>query len=80
MNGEKPSKLDMENKIKAMHNFRTAVRAGTFPGHATVHIAALLNLLDNEHDSAASDYEAESLKHPEWGRPKDMPQPVGAKA
>lgn len=70
-------KLELENKIKAMHNFRTALRSGTFAGAVAHHIAALANLLDNEHDSAVEQYEADMAVHPEWGRPKDL---VGASA
>lgn len=65
-------KLELENKIKAMHNFRTAVRSGTFSGGVAHHIAALANLLDNEHDAALAEYEAQLAAHPEWGRPKDV--------
>lgn len=65
-------KLELENKIKAMHNFRTALRSGTFSGNVAHHIAALANLLDNEHDAALKEYEAQLAIHPEWGRPKEL--------
>lgn len=65
-------KAELEGKIKAMHNFRTAVREGTFPGRVAPHIAALCQLLDNEYDSALAQYEADLAAHPEWGRPKDL--------
>ncbi len=65
-------KLALENKIKAMHNFRTAVKEGTFPGRVSNHIAALIGLLDAEHDAALAQYEADLAAHPEWGRPKDL--------
>ena len=65
-------KLELENKIKAMDNFRTAVRSGTFSGTATPHIAALLCLLDNEHSAALGEYESKLAAHPEWGRPNDV--------
>lgn len=71
-------KLALENKIKAMHNFRTAVKEGTFPGRVAKHVSALLNLLDAEYDSALEQYEADLKAHPEWGRPNDLP--VGASA
>ncbi len=66
------SKLDLENKIKAMDNFRKAVRSGTFSGGVAHHIAALTNLLDQEYDSALKEYEGQLAAHPEWGRPKDL--------
>ena len=65
-------KLALENKIKAMHNFRTAVKEGTFPGRVSNHIAALIGLLDAEHQAAVEQYEADLQAHPEWGRPKSM--------
>ncbi len=70
-------KLELENKIKAMHNFRTALRSGTFSGGVAQHIAALGNLLDQEHDAAVAEYEAQLAVHPEWGVPKDL---AGARA
>ncbi len=65
-------KLELESKIKAMHNFRTALRSGTFSGAVAHHVAALGNLLDQEHDSALAQYESDLAAHPEWGRPKDL--------
>ncbi len=65
-------KLELENKIKAMHNFRTALRSGTFSGGVAHHVAALGNLLDQEHDAALAQYESEITAHPEWGRPNDL--------
>ncbi len=64
-----PTRDQYENKIKAFHNFMTAVRSGTFNGVQCIHIAALLNLLENEYAAAVKDYEGASATHPEWGRP-----------
>jgi hypothetical protein len=74
----KNEKLELENKIKALHNFRTALRSGTFSGGVAHHIGALGNLLDNEHDAAVKEYESQLAVHPEWGIPKDLK--VGANA
>lgn len=65
-------KLELEEKIKFMHNCRTALRSGTFSGAVAHHVGALANLLDKEHDSAVAQYEADMAVHPEWGRPKDL--------
>lgn len=73
------SKVDLENKVKAMHNFRTAVRSGTFNGSVAPHIAALCGLLDSEHDAALTEYESQMAAHPEWGRPAEMAK-AGASA
>lgn len=70
----RPSREQLENNVKVFHNFRTAVRSGTFAGAQAPHIAALLSLLDHEHDDNMKKYEAESLAHPEWSGKK--PEPV----
>lgn len=68
-----------ENKIKAFHNFMTAVRSGTFNGVQAIHIAALLNLLEQEYAQAIKDYEAAASTHPEWGiKPPSPTAPMPA--
>ncbi len=62
-----PTREQHENKIKAFHNFLTALRSGTFNGVQCIHIAALQNLLEQEYAQAVKDYEAASATHPEWG-------------
>ena len=51
-----PSREQLETSIKALHNYRTAVAAGTFSGHQSRYIAGLLELLDHEHNAAARLY------------------------
>ena len=51
-----PSREQLEASIKALHNYRTAVAAGTFSGREARYIAGLLELLDHEHNSAARLY------------------------
>lgn len=63
-----PTREHLENSIKAFHNFRTAVRSGTFAGAASIHVAALLGLLDAEHDNAVKNYEAAFPVDPQWGK------------
>lgn len=78
------TKGQLESKVKAFSNWITVVSAGTYRGHECIHIAGLLNLLQGEHQAALAEYEQMSLKHPDWGRPSDMPpapgQPVEGKA
>lgn len=62
-----PTRAQHENKIKAFHNFMTALRSGTFTGVQCVHIAALQNLLEQEYAQAVKDYEAAAVTNPEWG-------------
>lgn len=54
-------------KIKSFTNWIGAVSNGTFRGGDSLHIATLLNLLDAERTQALTDFERESLTHPEWG-------------
>jgi hypothetical protein len=63
----KPNREQLENSVKALSNFQTAVNAGTYPGSACIHIAALQDLLRREHDAALKLYESEANLHPEWG-------------
>lgn len=62
-----PTREQYENKIKAFHNFLTAVRSGTFNGAQAIHIAALSNLLEQEYAQAVRDFEGAAVEHPEWG-------------
>ena len=62
-----PTRTQHENKVKAFHNFLTALRSGTFTGVQCVHIAALQNLLEQEYAQAVKDYEGACIAHPEWG-------------
>ena len=75
-NPDGPTRDQFENKIKAFHNFMTAIRAATVAGSQAIHIAALLNLLENEYAAAVKDYEAASATHPEWGSKAPQPGPV----
>ena len=62
-----PSREQHENKIKAFHNFLTALRAATFNGVQAPHIAALMQLLEQEYAQAVKDYENAAAQNPEWG-------------
>lgn len=61
-----PTREQLENNIKAFHNFRTAVMSGTFAGAQAVHITNLLMLLDAEHDENVRKYQEALKAHPEW--------------
>jgi hypothetical protein len=65
----------MENNIKAAHNWRTAVAAGTFKGHECIHIATLLDFLNVQHKISTEQYEAAFTKDVSFERPlsKDVP-------
>jgi hypothetical protein len=59
------TKVELEEKIKAMQNFITAVKSGTFNGNACMYIAGLLNLLQREHDETVKIYES-AHPTPKW--------------
>jgi hypothetical protein len=63
----------LEGRVKMIHNFKTAVRSGTFAGAQAEHIAVLLNVLEQDYQSAVKAYEAAAATHPEWGQK----QPAG---
>lgn len=65
-----PTREQMEGKVKAFHNWRTAVRSGTFAGAQALHIAKLLDLLDGEHAMAVSEYESAFPAQPQWAKPE----------
>ena len=62
-----PTRAQLQANIQISHNWMTAVRSGTFPGHASLHVATLLDFLEKQNAEATKAYEAESLSHPEWG-------------
>jgi hypothetical protein len=76
---EVPKKQQLEENIRASDNFRKAVRRGTFQGSDCLAIGGLLKFLDDQHDINLAEYEALSMKNPDWGRPSDI-SPSGAKA
>lgn len=65
---QKPTRDQMEANIKISHNWITAVRAGTYSGKDTLHIATLLDFLQNQNLQAVKDYEAQfpAAAAPEW--------------
>ena len=75
-----PTREQHENKVKAFHNFLTAVRSGTYNGVQCVHIAALQNLLEQEYAQAIKDYEGACEMHPEWGVKVKKSEQVAAHA
>lgn len=64
----KPTREQLEANVKISHNWKTAVASGTFAGAQALHIATLLDFLQNENKKAMEAYEAEFAAHPEWGR------------
>lgn len=75
-----PTREQLENKVKAFHNFLTALRSGTFNGAQCIHIAALGNLLEQEYAQAVKDYEGAAAAHPEWGVKVQKKEQVAAHA
>ena len=68
-----PSKKHMlEENIRASRKWADALYRGTFIGKDALAIAALSGFLEDQYVKSVAEYEAESMKHPEWGRPKDL--------
>ena len=65
----------MENNIKAAHNWRTAVAAGQYKGHEALHIATLLDFQNVQHRLSTEAYESAFPKNVSFEKPlsKDVP-------
>ena len=69
---EKSKKSVLEENIKALGVWRVSLRRGQFTGEDCLPIGGLLNFLDTQYSNNLAEYEAESVKHPEWGRPSEL--------
>ena len=65
----------MENNIKAAHNWRTAVAAGQYKGHEALHIATLLDFLNVQHRLSTEAYESAFPKNVSRERPSESEAP-----
>ena len=68
----KPTRDQLEANIKVSHNWITAVSSGTFNGAACLHIATLLDFLQQQNKLAVKDFEAmyPPAATPEWTKPE----------
>ena len=64
-----PTKAQLEANIQVSHNWMTAVRAGTFPGHTAIHIATLLDFLEQQNKACVKEYET-LHPAPEFSKPE----------
>ncbi len=67
-----PTKHLMEADILVLERWKKALLGGTFKGEDCPAIAGLTAWVEKERVEKLAEYEAESLKHPEWGRPKAL--------
>jgi lipopolysaccharide biosynthesis regulator YciM len=65
----KPNKQQLEQNIQISHNWIKAITSGTFPGHASLHIATLLDFLQRQHQDATKEFES-LHPAPEFGKPE----------
>ncbi len=65
-------KFMLEENIKTSKMWADSIKRAQFSGSDARAIAGLINFLDDQHDKSLAEYEAESLRHPEWGRPKEL--------
>ncbi len=65
-------KAMLEENIRTSRKWADALYRGQFSGKDTSAIANLAGFLEDQHLKSVAEYEAESMKHPEWGRPKDL--------
>lgn len=69
---EPSKKFMLEENIKTSKLWGEAVKRGQYAGTEARAIAGLINFLEDQHDKSLAEYEAESLRHPDWGRPKEL--------
>ncbi len=62
----------LEENVRTSRKWADAIYRGQFSGKDALAIAGLAGFLESQHAQSLAEYEAESLKHPEWGRPKDL--------
>jgi hypothetical protein len=69
---QKPTRDQLEANIKISHNWITAIRAGNYGGKDVLHIATLLDFLQNQHNNAVKDFEAQfpPAAAPQWEKPQ----------
>jgi hypothetical protein len=68
-----PSKKAMlEENVRTSRLWADALYRGTFSGADSRAVFGLIGFLESQHEQSLSEYEAESVKHPEWGRPNDI--------
>ena len=67
-----PNRENLEGAIKAFHNWRTVVSAGTFKGHEAVHVGHLIAFLDDQHKAASDVYESAFPKNVSFERPPEV--------
>ena len=65
-------KMMLEENVRTSRLWADAIYRGTFSGKDSRAVAGLAGFLEDQHARSLAEYEAESLKHPEWGRPKDL--------
>jgi hypothetical protein len=58
----------LQANVQISHNWKTAVASGEFKGSVSLHIATLLDFLENENKKAIAAYEAAFPATPEFGR------------
>ncbi len=65
-------KAMLEENVRTSRLWADALYRGQFSGKDARSIAGLVSFLEDQHAKSLAEYEAESLRHPEWGRPKDL--------